>query len=211
MSYLPIDIESETVQLDGQWYTRDELATSIRSMLDAGNFAVAKPSHALEQLNYTIGSLRTLALRVTPDLADALDQAAQLQGRSVGTLVRDAIATYLQVNASSEANGPAAPPREEDVGVTLEPPAETPRLPLGRRNTEPELATVSPQQETQIMSVAQVNDLKAATSHASPAHAAESLPTVVVSLEEPVIGDAEAGLTPKNKEEDSVERRWFGG
>ena len=71
MSY-PIDIESETLQLDGEWYTRDELARSIKRQLDANDFSIGRLASALEHLNHTIANLRTVALRVVPEMQEKL-------------------------------------------------------------------------------------------------------------------------------------------
>src|SRR5256885_79191 len=92
---LPIHLDSEAIQFDGHWYTRDELAKKIRSMLDASDFAVGKPSQALEQLTTTMSSVRTLAFRVTPEMADTLNQLATRHGRSVGAIVRESLALHL--------------------------------------------------------------------------------------------------------------------
>jgi len=39
MTPQPIDLDAEAIQFEGHWYTRDELARKIKSMLDAGDFA----------------------------------------------------------------------------------------------------------------------------------------------------------------------------
>src|SRR5439155_13189788 len=82
MSQLPIDLDAEAIQYDGHWYTREDLARRIRQMLDAGDFAVGKPSNALEQLTTVLASLRTLAFRLPPEMADQLNQAAARHGRT---------------------------------------------------------------------------------------------------------------------------------
>lgn len=126
MTSSPIDLDSESIQYEGRWYTRDELARRIKSMLDAGDFAIGKPSNALEHLTQTIQSLRTLAFRVTPDMADAINQAAARQGRGVGAILRDAVGAYLKL--------PKAPEAER--------PVSRPPSPTGRRATEPEIPIV---------------------------------------------------------------------
>lgn len=104
MNQLPIDVDAEAIFLDGTWYTRDDLARKIKSMIDAGDFNVARPSAALEALSSTLQQVRTVSFRVTPDLADALNQLATRTGNSVGQLVREAVMQLLtQGGAPQEA------------------------------------------------------------------------------------------------------------
>lgn len=144
MSYL-IDIESETLQLDGEWYTRDELARSIKRQLDANDFAIGRLASALEHLNHTIANLRTVALRVVPEMQEKLIHEAARQSRPVGALVRDAIAAYLGI-----APAEAAPAR-----------AAQPLPPAGRRPTDPELS-VPGLADTQLMEMSLIDDLNGA-------------------------------------------------
>jgi hypothetical protein len=95
MNQLPIDVDAEAIFLDGAWYTRDDLARKVKSMIDAGDFNVARPSAALEALSSTLQQVRTVQFRVTPDLADALNQLATRTGNSVGQLVREAVMQLL--------------------------------------------------------------------------------------------------------------------
>ena len=46
--YADIDLDSESVWLDGAWYTREELARHIKEMIEAGDFRVSRPSQALD-------------------------------------------------------------------------------------------------------------------------------------------------------------------
>src|SRR5579871_1723352 len=133
-----IDLDSETIQFDGGWFTRDDLARRIRAMLDAGDYNVAKPSQALEQLTGMLQGLRTLAIRVTPDMADALNQAASRQGKTAAGIVREALANHLGMPEE------AAPP--PPVAVSPPAPAPTPAkgvTPASRRTTtDPDIPVV---------------------------------------------------------------------
>lgn len=91
MSQLPIDLDAEAIFFDGQWYTRDDLSKKIKAMLDANDFTVARPGAALEQLNKTIGVVRTLAFRASPELADVLNAAATKANKPVSGVIRDAL------------------------------------------------------------------------------------------------------------------------
>ncbi len=192
----PIDLDSESVQFDGHWYTRDDLARRIKSMLDAGDFAVTRPSQALEELTGVLASLRTLAFRALPEMGDALNSAAASQGKTVGAVVREAVAAFL---AMPVAPGPAKP------------------IPLQAKAPEPAAAP------TAAASKAPPNLAPAKPVVPEPVTPASALsvpeaPSVVVDRSAIVTEEAGQGegaeavdLTSKKKEEEAVERRWFGG
>lgn len=127
MSQFTIDLDAEAVFLDGAWYTREELARRIKAMLDGGDFKVATPSLALQELTQTIHGVRTLAFRCTPDMADALGQLATRMGQSVGALLREASAQLI-----AEASTPVRP-----AAVMLEVPAPQSELPREPRASAP--------------------------------------------------------------------------
>jgi hypothetical protein len=240
MTPLPIDLDAEAIQFEGQWYTRDELARKIKSMLDSGDFAVGKPSQALEQLNQTVAALRTLAFRVTPEMADAINAISAKHGRGVGSIIREALAMHLGL-----------PPTPD---VERMPPKRT-TAPTGRRQTEPELslpvtaapAVVQPPPPPPLLTPPLPPDLKATqqmamppqviagpgalksgglSPHTPPPHpmmpppppaAAIQPPTIIVekSALEPVAGQEAAGSSGsssgKKADDDGIERRWFSG
>lgn len=106
MSQFPIDVDAEAIFLDGAWYTREDLSRRIRSMLDQGDFNVARPSMALEELTQVLQGVRTLAFRATPELADALQELAARTSQTVGYVIREAVTQYI-----TDAN--SAPPEVE--------------------------------------------------------------------------------------------------
>ncbi len=119
-----VDIDSETIHFDGAWRTREELVAEIRTMLDAGNYGIARQSAALETLAEAMADVRRVEFRATSSLADDLFAAAQKEGRTPDALLRDAVARYL---AS----------RMEDANPRL------PQEPEGRRQTYPELRAMA--------------------------------------------------------------------
>jgi hypothetical protein len=163
MSALPIDLEAEKIQYDGQWCTRDELAKRIKSMLDGGDFQVTRPSQALEALTATLANLKTVSFRVTPEQEGAISQAAARTGKTPGALIREALGAYL--NGASKSATPPPPPAAA-LQAAGGPPTLTP---------------------------------------------AGGPPPVIVTEEVSADEAAEAmNLTPKKKEEESIERGWFG-
>lgn len=217
MSTPPVDIDSETIQFDGQWLGRDELAQTIRALLDAGNYQVARQGLALEALNAALADLRTLAFRVTPELGDALALAARRQNVSEGWLVREALAQYLGqsgdlpvVEAAQLAAEVPADPGGDPGG---DPAAR--REPEGRSPTDPEVpVALSPEPIPPAAAepAAPPPGLKPAFSPGPGALRALGLPvdspTVVVETSgEAASSGTEAG---EQKDADAVERRWFG-
>jgi len=110
--YADIDLDSESVWLDGTWYARDQLARRIKEMIEAGDFRVARPSQALERLEAALGQAQVLSVRMPADLAEAANATAERLGRPVGHLVREAVAYYLAAAAAygaSQGQGAEAP------------------------------------------------------------------------------------------------------
>ncbi len=95
MSQFPIDVDAEAIFLDGGWYTREDLSRRIRAMLDSGDFNVARPSMALQELTQMMLGVRTMAFRSSPELADALTALATRLGQSVGGVIREAVTQYI--------------------------------------------------------------------------------------------------------------------
>src|SRR3954463_12412477 len=156
MSQLPIDLDAEAIQFDGHWYTREDLARRIKQMLDSGDFAVGKISTALEQLTTVMASLRTLAFRLPPEMADQLNQVAARHGRTLGSLIRESLTVHLNlkgVNLMEGALVVAPPPLPGAPSPTPIPLATPPVLPpaipdrppllLGRKATDPEMPVVT--------------------------------------------------------------------
>ncbi len=204
MSHWPIDLDTESIQYEGTWYTRDELARRIKSMLDAGDFAVGRPSAALEELTLTLTGLRTVAFKITPEMAEAINHAAGRQGRTVGGLIREAISDYL---------GFASMPARDAAPISARPPERH-----GRKPTDPELPAVTITHPPPLPP-----DLKATQQMvippqviAGPGALKALIPSVVVdraAVSEDVSAEEAAAavtLKPKKSEDEPAERSWFG-
>jgi predicted DNA-binding protein len=115
--FADIDLDSESVWLDGAWWTREDLARRIREMIEAGDFRVSRPSQALERLEAALAQARVVSVRMPLDLAEAVGDTAARLGRPVGHLVREAVAYYLAAaaayGAAQGAAGPGAPAEGE--------------------------------------------------------------------------------------------------
>ncbi len=149
MNQFAIDIDAETVCIDGRWFNREELATSIRQMLDSGNFNVATPSAALQELTLTVQSIRTLSFRVTPDFSEALNQFSARVGKSVSQLVRESLTQHMTQALSHRPSSPSgiahAPSVVVDQSVAQLPAASAPPAvkPVSGTETVPEVKAVS--------------------------------------------------------------------
>ena len=123
--FADIDLDTESVWLDGAWYTREDLARRIKEMIEAGDFRVSRPSQALERLEAALAQARIVTVRMPVDLADAVGETATRLGRPVGHLVREAVAYYLAAAAAYDAaqgdagQDAAAAPPPEDVDVAV--------------------------------------------------------------------------------------------
>ena len=98
--FADIDLDSESVWLDGAWYTRQDLARRIKEMIETGDFRVSRPSQALERLEAALAQARVVTVRMPADLADTVTSTASRLGRPVGHLVREAVAYYLAAAAA---------------------------------------------------------------------------------------------------------------
>ena len=215
MSLMPIDLDAEAILFDGQWSTRDDLARRIKAMLDGGDYSITKQSTALEQLTQTLGSVRTLAFRATPDLVEALNMAAARSGKSVGGFIRDILidnigaAEVAQAHPSEAAAAPRAKTDPEMLAVAMPPPAPTPPAPppiLSSVAIPPPAPSAPPQLFAGPGALrAAGKDPKDATLTGSSKDA--TMASVVV--EPGLANETAVELTnPKKKEEES-ERRWF--
>ena len=129
--YADIDLDSESVWLDGTWYGRDDLARRIKAMIEAGDFRVARPSQALERLEAALGQAQVVSVRMPADLAEAANATAARLGRPVGHLVREAVAYYLAAAAAygasqgQAAEAQAAADAQAPSAAAAPPPAGT--------------------------------------------------------------------------------------
>lgn len=158
MSQFPIDVDAEAVFLDGTWYTREDLSRRIKAMLDGGDFNVARPSMALQELMQALQGIRTLAFRCTPDLADALNQLATRLGQSTGHVIREAITQYL-TDANSQPEEPRPHPHDTTQRTAMPVSVD---VPMGTGSTHEELPKVVVEASIAAVPIAGPGALKAA-------------------------------------------------
>jgi hypothetical protein len=162
MAY-PIDIESETLKYEGEWFTREELAHKIRLQLEAGDYTVVTHAQALEYLVQALAQTRVLSLKVMPDMLERVNQEAARQSRSVGGIVRDALAAYLGIATPDKPGQVAEPVRKV--------------MPTGRRPTDPDMPAADFDVDAEMQ---MIDDTKGPKTR--------EMPSVVVNMDEPSAG-----------------------
>jgi hypothetical protein len=128
-----IDLDGEQVLFDGTWYAKDELTHKIKTMVESGDFRVARPSSALEALEGAVSNLREIKVRLPIETFEALSAVATRAGRPVGALLREALARLVPGN--NAAPGARAPTGQIPVAPTvIHTPAAPPApIPLSTR------------------------------------------------------------------------------
>ncbi len=225
---MPIDLDAEAILFEGQWSTRDDLARRIKSMLDGGDYSIARQSTALEQLTQTLASVRTLAFRATPDLVEALNMAAARSGKSVGGFIRDTlidnIAGAPEV-AQAHPNEAAAAPRAKTdpemlaVALPVAAPAAAEPAPVPVAIAPPPAALGNPQffagpgalkaagLPGAPKDVTMMGGSKDVTLVGTPPRDQHNVPSVVVEAD--LANETAVELTNQKKKEEESERRWF--
>jgi hypothetical protein len=108
-----IDLDGEQVLFDGTWYAKDELTRKIKTMVEGGDYRVARPSSALEVLEGAVSNLREIKVRLPIETYEALSAVATRAGRPVGALLREALARLVPGNVA-----PGARPATGQIPVS---------------------------------------------------------------------------------------------
>ena len=90
-----VDLDNEKIFVDNRWLSRTELAGALTERLASMDYSVGNLSAAIEQLDETLASLETFSVRLTPDVAAQLRETAGRQGAPIGSVIREAVVSYL--------------------------------------------------------------------------------------------------------------------
>ncbi|HTP28282.1 MAG TPA: hypothetical protein VMK12_21840 [Anaeromyxobacteraceae bacterium] len=101
-----VDLDGEQVLFDGTWYSKEELAQKIRTMVDGGDYRISRPSAALEALQSALLGLRSLTLRLPHDQAEALANEAARQGMPAGAFARELLLRGLAMSGQAAGQVP---------------------------------------------------------------------------------------------------------
>jgi hypothetical protein len=90
-----VDYENEKVFVDNRWYSRTELARLLTERLAALDYNIGTLSAAIEYLDQTLRSLQSFTVRLPPEIAAQLQEAAQKARLPAEALIREAVVSYL--------------------------------------------------------------------------------------------------------------------
>jgi hypothetical protein len=114
-----LDIDRERIRLDDEWLSVSDLMSRIKEKIEAGDYRVARLSMALEQLEASVASIRTITLKVTPEIVETFERMSRHEGVPVTWLLRKALVTYL---ASDEGSGRLFRTHRDAAPAAAEPP-----------------------------------------------------------------------------------------
>lgn len=130
-----IDLDSESVLVDGTWFTKDQLADKVKQMLGEQNFKIGTMGAALDALVADLSEMRDIGFRLTSSMLEQLETVAGKEGRSTSAILREALTAYFgsdDLPKRAEAGAAPvpvvadAPPvlKKEASDVTVEPASE---------------------------------------------------------------------------------------
>jgi hypothetical protein len=90
-----IDPDTEKVLVDSKWMSKAEMAAKLAERLASMDYHIGKLSAAMEYLDTNLKSFETFSVRLAPEVADQLRQAAGRQSVHVAALIREAVVSYL--------------------------------------------------------------------------------------------------------------------
>lgn len=90
-----LDIDREAVHYDGEWLSKAQVEARIKEKVAAGDFKVARLSLALEQLDETLGDIRTIELKLTPEVLATFERMADHEERPLSLVIRRALVHYI--------------------------------------------------------------------------------------------------------------------
>jgi hypothetical protein len=98
-----VDLETERIQVDGSWMSREDLSARLQQMLASGDFKISKLSEALEHLAQASGNARTLSFKLSAEQYARLEAAGQKLGKPAQVFGRDLLLQVLSGTASATA------------------------------------------------------------------------------------------------------------
>ncbi len=90
-----IDPDMEKVKVDNKWMSKAELANKLAERLASMDYHIGQLSAAMEYLDTNLKSFEAFSVRLAPEVADQLRQAAGHRSIHVAALIREAVISYL--------------------------------------------------------------------------------------------------------------------
>ena len=106
-----INLDEGTIQVSGEWLTRDEIVARIQEMMSTGNMRIGTLASALEWLETELEGAEDIHVVIPKPTVLGIDKITRDQKVSVGDVVRKALTAYLR----SRSGGAAEPVKEEPV------------------------------------------------------------------------------------------------
>ena len=90
-----IDPDTEKVLVENKWMSKADMAGRLAERLASMDYHIGRLSAAMEYLDTNLKSFETFSVRLAPEVADQLRQAAGRQSVHVAALIREAVVSYL--------------------------------------------------------------------------------------------------------------------
>ena len=99
-----INLENAAIEVDGEWFTADDLTQRIQDKMDSGDMQFANLAAALEELKKAIDASQTLEIR-TVITKDEYQQLKALGGGDDRECVKKAILAFIGGSAPATGEG----------------------------------------------------------------------------------------------------------
>lgn len=90
-----LDIDRGRVCLDGEWLTSEDLTRRITEKVQAGDYRLSRLSLALEQLQDMLANVRTVELKILPEVLETYERIAGFEEKPLSLVLRQALLHYL--------------------------------------------------------------------------------------------------------------------
>ena len=91
-----INLDEGTIQVSGEWLTRDEIVARIQEMMSTGNMRIGTLASSLEWLETELEGSEEIHVVIPRPTVLGIDKVIQTQKISIGDVVRNALTTYLR-------------------------------------------------------------------------------------------------------------------
>lgn len=111
-----INLDEGTIQVAGEWLTRDEIVARIQEMMSTGNMRIGTLASNLEMLETELEGSEEIHIVIPRPTVAGIGKITQDKKISVGDIVREALSTYLRSRTETPTQqAPVEEPEEEEV------------------------------------------------------------------------------------------------
>lgn len=105
-----IDLEQETIEINGVKQGREALSAEITKMIAAGNFKIGSLAGALEHLDQALSTAKSLSFKVSAEVFAKLAELAKSSGQEPAILARNLLVELLDGKAGASSASAASNP-----------------------------------------------------------------------------------------------------